>query len=119
MKNKSSKAWFAPGDPARPNRFGLLRKTTAFCLLCGLLPCVPATVMADAADVPAVTQTNRKVKGTVLDSEGLPVIGANVVLKGRAGVGTITDMDGRFTLDVPAGATWLLPSSAIRHKKCP
>lgn len=119
MKNKSSKAWFAPGDPARPNRFGLLRKTTAFCLLCGLLPCVPATVMADAADVPAVTQTNRKVKGTVLDSEGLPVIGANVVLKGQAGVGTITDMDGRFTLDVPAGATLVVTFIGYKTQEVP
>lgn len=39
-----------------------------------------------------------KVSGTVLDKSGLPVIGANVQVTNSAGIGTITDMDGNFTL---------------------
>lgn len=49
-------------------------------------------------------QQNKKVTGTVTDHTGEPVIGANVIEKGTAN-GTITDLDGRFVLEVPAGAT--------------
>ena len=44
------------------------------------------------------------VKGHVKDALG-GVIGANVVEKGNATNGTITDLDGNFTLTVPQGAT--------------
>lgn len=37
-----------------------------------------------------------KVEGTVLDENKETVIGATVQLKGAAGVGTITDMDGKI-----------------------
>ena len=38
------------------------------------------------------------VSGVVLDETKLPIPGANVYLKDRAGVGTVTDMDGKFSL---------------------
>lgn len=41
------------------------------------------------------------VKGIVVDSNGEPVIGASVVLKGNHSIGTITDIDGNFSLSVP------------------
>ena len=44
------------------------------------------------------------VKGHVKDALG-GVIGANVVEKGNTSNGTITDLDGNFTLTVPQGAT--------------
>lgn len=47
---------------------------------------------------------NRKVTGTIIDDSGLAVIGANVVVEGTTN-GTITDMDGQFTLDVPENAS--------------
>ena len=37
-------------------------------------------------------------KGVVVDATGEPVIGASVVVKGKKGVGTVTDIDGNFTL---------------------
>lgn len=43
---------------------------------------------------------SQKVTGKVIDSEGYEVIGANVVIKGAAGVGTITNVDGQYTLTV-------------------
>lgn len=49
-------------------------------------------------------QENRTVKGTVVDAAGEPVIGANVVEKGTTN-GTVTDLDGNFTLNVSAGST--------------
>lgn len=53
---------------------------------------------------PSVNQSSqkRKITGTVIDERGEPVIGANVVIKGTTD-GTITDIDGKFTLDVSSG----------------
>jgi TonB-linked SusC/RagA family outer membrane protein len=48
-------------------------------------------------------QANKTITGTIIDSNGETVIGANVVVKGTT-VGTVTDFDGKFTLDVPKGA---------------
>ena len=41
-------------------------------------------------------------KGTVVDENGEPIIGASVLLKGKSSVGTITDFDGNFSLTVPS-----------------
>lgn len=47
-------------------------------------------------------QQDGKITGVVSDAFG-PIAGANVVVKGTTN-GTITDMDGRFSLDAPKGA---------------
>ncbi len=57
---------------------------------------------------------NITVKGHVKDATGLEVIGANVVEKGNTTNGTITDLDGNFTLTVPKGTT--LTVSFIGYK---
>lgn len=62
------------------------------------LLCVMSTLGAFAQD--------RTVKGTVLDSMGETIIGANVMVKGTTN-GTITDMDGNFSLSVPDNAKFL------------
>ena len=50
----------------------------------------------------ALAQT--KVTGTVVTFEdNEPIIGATIQVVGEQGVGTITDYDGKFVLDVPAG----------------
>ena len=49
-------------------------------------------------------QQSKKVTGNVSDAEG-PIIGASVVEKGNAGNGTVTDLDGNFSLNVKSGAT--------------
>lgn len=48
------------------------------------------------------TSSNRTVKGTVIDPAGLPVMGASVIIAGTT-TGTITDLDGNYTLNIPAG----------------
>ena len=48
------------------------------------------------------------VKGNVTDSTGEGVIGASVVEKGNAGNGTITDINGDFTLKVSGKETGYL-----------
>ena len=49
-------------------------------------------------------QQDGKLTGTVVDEAGIPVIGANILVKGTTN-GTITDLDGHFVLsDVPDNA---------------
>ena len=56
--------------------------------------------------VQAVQQSTKKITGTVSDSQG-PVIGASIVEKGTTN-GTVTDLDGNFTLNVKPGATLVI-----------
>lgn len=55
---------------------------------------------------PSVSQEKetRTVEGTIVDATGEPVIGANVVEKGTTN-GTVTNLEGKFTLKVSVGAT--------------
>lgn len=55
------------------------------------------------AVVPDAVQQDNKITGTVLDPTGMPVIGANIMVKGTTN-GTITDMDGKFSLEAREGA---------------
>ena len=50
------------------------------------------------------SQQKKTITGTIVDPSGMPVIGANVMVKGTTN-GTITDMDGNFSLEVTSGAT--------------
>ena len=63
--------------------------------------------------VAASAQGMVTVTGTVTDANGDPLIGCTVQLKGSS-VGTITDLDGRFKLQVPEGKT--LTFSYIGYK---
>ena len=47
---------------------------------------------------------NHTISGTVVDGQNVPVIGASVIVVGNSSIGTVTDIDGKFTLSVPAGA---------------
>lgn len=49
---------------------------------------------------PAQSQTKRLVTGTVIDANGEPLIGVNVSVKGTS-TGSITDLDGKYSLSVP------------------
>ncbi len=60
----------------------------------------------EVMSIQTVQQNSIKVTGTVVDTNGDPVIGANVMVDGST-VGTITDIDGRFTLNVPKVGTKL------------
>ena len=50
------------------------------------------------------TAQNRAISGTVVDESGAPVVGAAVVVVGNTSIGAVTDVNGVFRLDVPAGA---------------
>ena len=51
----------------------------------------------------SMTTKAQGILGTVTDDQGEPVIGASVVEKGNTQNGTVTDLDGRFTINVSAG----------------
>ena len=61
-------------------------------------------VMAGLGAANAFAQT-RSISGTVVDSQNVPVIGASVIVVGNNTMGTITDLDGKFSLNVPAGSS--------------
>ena len=50
------------------------------------------------------TAQNRAISGTVVDESGAPIIGAAVVVVGNTSIGAVTDVNGAFRLNVPAGA---------------
>lgn len=52
----------------------------------------------------ALAQGQSKVSGVVRDSKGEPVIGAVVMVEGVTGIGSTTDTDGRYILNIPRSA---------------
>ncbi len=71
-------------------------------LLAAALCFSPTALFADAPSAVAAEQAQTPVKGTVVDSDGEPIIGANVIVKGTT-VGAITDLDGQFTVNCKPG----------------
>ena len=71
-----------------------MNKNRIFSICLGLLMALTA--------LPALAQ-NRTVTGTVVDENKEPIIGATVVVVGNTQNGTVTNMDGKFTLNVPTG----------------
>lgn len=67
------------------------RITTVIVLLIGLIMPINAQ--------------NLKITGNVTDTDGIPVIGATITIKEISGVGTITDMDGKFFIEAEANQT--------------
>ena len=67
-------------------------------------PAPAATLSAMQSVRAQQTSGNVKITGTVVDNTGEPAIGATVRVKnGQHGV--VTDIDGKFTIDVPKGST--------------
>ncbi len=60
-----------------------------------------AIVITDVKKEVEQSDKTIQVKGVVKDNSGEPIIGANITLKGTSN-GTISNIDGEFTLDVPA-----------------
>ena len=83
-----------------------MRKEVLFSLMLTLGMTGGLTVCPVSANA-AVTQQTIKVKGQVVDQEGEPLIGATVRVKG-ATTGSVTDIDGNFTIDAASNATLLI-----------
>lgn len=92
-------------------KYTLFCGTLSLCLL-GVVPQMKATTKLN--DLAVVQQAN-KVTGTVKDALG-PIIGASVMEKGTSN-GTITDMDGKFSLNVRSGATLVISYVGYKPKE--
>lgn len=99
------------------NSFKRNRKALTALLICtGFIAAHPLAAFAEE-NVPAVQmvqQQKQSVSGVVKDSTGEPVIGANIREKGNPSNGTITDIDGNFSIKVNPDAT--LEISFIGYK---
>ena len=71
---------------------------------------VSAILMSMAFCTTMQAQTGITVTGNVTDNSAEPLIGASVIVKGNASLGTVTDFDGNFQLKVPSESTVLVIS---------
>lgn len=74
---------------------------------------INAAAASEVTPSATIQQQVGKLQGTVVDASGEPIIGATVKIKGAKG-GTVTDLDGHFSLDASKGAT--LEVSYIGYK---
>lgn len=84
-------------------KYTLLCGTLSLCFIGGVLPMQAIAQTTQSA----VEQQTTAVTGVVSDVTG-PIIGASVIEKGNTTNGTITDLDGKFTLNVRPGATLVI-----------
>ena len=89
----------------------LRRKTILICLgglFCTGIMEVYADVSSTADLLEVQQQDNKNVNGVIVDENGEPIAGANIVIKGTT-TGTVSNIDGMFNLSVPQkGATLLI-----------
>lgn len=64
---------------------------------------------ANKSVTPVIQQQPIQLTGVVVDETGVPIIGANVLVKGTT-TGVITDVDGKFILKVPSSNSTLVIS---------
>lgn len=62
-------------------------------------PVLAESMKAESNRHAAEQQQGKTIRGQVTDPTGMPIIGANVLVKEAAGRGTVTNLDGEFTLD--------------------
>lgn len=82
-------------------------------IFCSVIPSYALNADVWRTGINSVQQDKYTVSGKVLDGRGDPIIGANVVEKGTTN-GTITDLDGNFSLNVAPNA--MLEVSYIGYK---
>ncbi|SEG15209.1 SusC/RagA family TonB-linked outer membrane protein [Parabacteroides chinchillae] len=71
-------------------------------------------VFADESPIATIVNQQKTISGKVVDENGEPIIGANIVVKGTT-IGIITDINGEFTLQVPSDQS-ILEISYIGYK---
>ena len=80
------------------------------CILVGLLclPTISANAETGRGSNIAINQPTNPIKGKVTDSSGEALVGVNILVQGSTKNGTITDIDGNFTINTPTGSTLVL-----------
>lgn len=74
-------------------------------LAVGLFTLTPINVFAttNAATVTSVQQQKHQISGTITDVAGEPIVGASITQLNGGGIGTVTDIDGKFTINAAPG----------------
>lgn len=79
-------------------------KSCALCMtLCLTSASLPHIVKADGSVIENGVLQSSLIKGVVKDSNGDPLLGVNVIVKGST-IGAVTDIDGNFSFEAPAGS---------------
>lgn len=100
MKKKKSKLSCFPRGSLRGVSVLKLKLLSLFLLAVLMVPAF------NSYAVESEQQQQREISGNVTDREGLPLPGVTIIVKGTS-IGTVTNMDGDFTLRVPANAETL------------
>lgn len=79
---------------------GLTIARTACALLLTGMPMQYATAVAEPVPYTVSQQKGTTVQGVVTDDKGEPLIGVSVTVQGAKGVGVITDIDGKYKIEV-------------------
>ena len=66
-----------------------------------------------------ISAQNVTIKGIVKDKTGETVIGASVVQKDNISNGTITDIDGKFSLNIPSNGTLVFSYVGMKTQEIP
>lgn len=82
--------------------FGIVKITALFLFILNFNLYVSASNASVEKTVFPVIQQSQKTTGTVVDEAGEPIIGANIVIKGK-NIGVITDVDGNFSIEAKSG----------------
>ena len=82
---------------------------TGFFLLFLLLPTMMAKTPNNVGPKKAVSILEKTITGTIVDEENNPLIGASVLVK-ETSIGTITDIDGKFSLTISGDTATLVVS---------
>ncbi|KKB54401.1 SusC/RagA family TonB-linked outer membrane protein [Parabacteroides sp. HGS0025] len=79
-------------------------KSCALCMtLCLTSASLPHIVKADGSVIENGVLQSSLIRGVVKDSNGDPLLGVNVIVKGST-IGAVTDIDGNFSFEAPAGS---------------
>lgn len=97
-------------NPSKNNR----RYMFALLFCAGFVGGCPVSAAASDAGIMGVQQQTNTIFGIVKDANGEPIIGASVKIKGSQ-TGSITDLDGRFKINVVGGGKVTLEISYIGY----
>lgn len=104
------------------NRFIFFTKVGLSLSLLGIFPALTQSYIygeesPSTAMVASVVQQSKEISGIIVDSKGETIIGANIKVKGTA-KGTVSDMDGKFSLsDVPSSGSLIISFVGYKEKE--
>lgn len=94
----------------------------ATCLLLTTGIAMPAFASQESPSVPSINATQQNavtVRGSVKDANGEPIVGASIVEKGNTSNGSVTDLNGNYTLHVRRGARLVVSYIGFQSQEVP